>query len=228
MAPAADSSPSVPRNGTANRTVCQSRIDGKVASLLLSLAVLALLSRLVGVPGILFVCPMGLVFSQLLPTPGWKEYLANVRTIAFALFIPLYFVAVGLKVNLPFVIAPRPLMLGLISAASVLKMVSGFPVVRSVFGNARGGRVTALMNTRLTSATVIPSLVLGLGLIIVGWYSLLISVVVVLALASSAAVNSFPGFRSVASARGLFGVSDEGMSHERSGARAPFPGPLEL
>jgi Kef-type K+ transport system membrane component KefB len=65
-------------------------------SLLLSLAVLALLSALVGVPGIRFAFLMGLIFSPLPPPASWKAYLANVRSIAFALFIPLYFVAVGL------------------------------------------------------------------------------------------------------------------------------------
>lgn len=197
-------------------------------SLLLSLAVLALLSALVGVPGILFVFLMGLIFSQLIPPAAWKGYLANVRPIAFALFIPLYFVAVGLKVNLPFVVAHWPLLLGLILAASVLKMVSLYPVVRSAFGSERAGPVTVLMNTRLTSATVILTLVLGLGLITAGWYSIFITVVVVLALASSAAVRAFPGFRSVAAARELFGASDEPEPAGLPVARDSLPGPLQV
>jgi Kef-type K+ transport system membrane component KefB len=197
-------------------------------SLLLSLAVLALLSALVGVPGILFVFLMGLTFSQLIPQSAWKRYLSNVRPIAFALFIPLYFVAVGLKVNLQFVLTHWPLLLTLIVAASALKMLSLFPVVRSVFGKARAGPVTVLMNTRLTSATVILTLVLGLGLITSGWYSLFISVVVVLALVSSAAVRAFPGFRSVASARELFGGSDDTVPSGPPVSRTPLPGPLEL
>jgi Kef-type K+ transport system membrane component KefB len=197
-------------------------------SLLLSLAVLALLSALVGVPGILFVFLMGLIFSQLLPPSAWKGYLANVRPIAFALFIPLYFVAVGVKVNLAFVAAHWPLLFGLIVAASAFKMVSLFPVVRKVFGPARAGPVTVLMNTRLTSATVILTLMLGLGLITVGWYSIFITVVVVLALVSSAAVRSFPGFRSVAAARELFGASDPPEVPESPVVVLPFPGPLEM
>jgi Kef-type K+ transport system membrane component KefB len=197
-------------------------------SLLLSLAVLALLSALVGVPGILFVFLMGLIFSQLLPTESWKAYLANVRPIAFALFIPLYFVAVGLKVNIQFVLAHWPLLLGLIVAASLFKMVSLFPVVRQVFGKARAGPVTVLMNTRLTSATVILTLVLGLGLITTGWYSIFITVVVVLALVSSAAVHAFPGFRSVATARELFGASEGPLPPEPEGFAAPLPRPIEM
>ncbi|MGA8275558.1 MAG: cation:proton antiporter [Thermoplasmata archaeon] len=197
-------------------------------SLLFSLAVLALLSALVGVPGILFVFLTGLIFSQLLPPQAWKGYLANVRPIAFALFIPLYFVAVGLKVNLQFVVAHWPLLLGLIVAASALKMVSLYPAVRSVFGKARAAPVTVLMNTRLTSATVILTLVLGLGLISPGWYSIFITVVVVLALTSAAAVRAFPGFRSVATARELFGTSDAFDEPEPLGQRTPLPGPLEL
>jgi Na+:H+ antiporter len=197
-------------------------------SLLLSLAVLALLSALVGVPGILFVFLMGLIFSQLLPPQKWKEYLANVRPIAFALFIPLYFVAVGLKVNLAFVAAHWPLLAGLVVAASLVKMASLFPAVRYVFGKARAGPVTVLMNTRLTSATVILTLLLGLGLIDAGWYSIFITVVVVLALTSSAAVRAFPGFRSVAAARELFGASDLVAEPESSDLRISLPRPLEM
>jgi Kef-type K+ transport system membrane component KefB len=197
-------------------------------SLLLSLAVLALLSALVGVPGILFVFLMGLIFSQIIPPDAWRGYLSNVRPIAFALFIPLYFVAVGLKVNIQFVIAHWPLLLGLIVVASVLKILSLYPVVRQAFGAARAGPVTVLMNTRLTSATVILTLVLGLGLITAGWYSIFITVVVVLALASAAAVRAFPGFRSVAAARELFGAADPPAAPQSPLPRAPLPGPLEL
>jgi Kef-type K+ transport system membrane component KefB len=197
-------------------------------SLLLSLAVLALLSALVGVPGILFVFLMGLIFSRLVPPVAWKNYLSNIRPIAFALFIPLYFVAVGLKVNIQFVLTHWPLLLFLIVAASAFKMLALFPVVRSVFGRARAGPVTVLMNTRLTSATVILTLVLGLGLLPTGWYSIFISVVVVLALVSSAAVRAFPSFRSSTTARELFGGSDEAARSEPKSARTAFPGPLEL
>jgi Kef-type K+ transport system membrane component KefB len=198
-------------------------------TLLLSLAVLALLSALVGVPGILFVFLMGLIFSQILPPEAWKGYLANVRPIAFALFIPLYFVAVGLKVDPAFVVAHWQLLLLLVAAASVLKIVSLFPVVRRVFGPERAGPISVLMNARLTSATVILTLVLGLGLIDSGWYSVFVSVVVTLALLSSAAVRAFPGFRSVATARELFGAYTEpAVPAPSPNSRVGAPARLEL
>jgi glutathione-regulated potassium-efflux system ancillary protein KefC len=197
-------------------------------TLLLSLAVLALLSGLVGVPGVLFVFLMGLVFSELVSPAAWKEYLSNVRPIAFALFIPLYFVAVGLKVDLPFVIAHWPLLLALAVAASALKMAALFPVVRAVFGQARAGPVTVLMNARLTSATVILTLVLALGLLPAGWYSIFVTVVVALAIGSSAAVRAFPAFRSAESARELFEGTEDPALARRAGSPNPFPGPLEL
>jgi len=90
-------------------------------SLLLSLAVLALLSALVGVPGILFVFLMGLMLSRLMPPDSWKGYLNVIRPIAFALFVPLYFVAVGLKVDAAFVFANWPLLVLLIVAAAALR-----------------------------------------------------------------------------------------------------------
>lgn len=191
-------------------------------SLLFSLAVLALLSSVVGVPGILFVFLMGLVFSQILPPAQWKGYLDLLRPLAFAVFIPLYFVGVGLKVDPSFVLAHLSILVLLIGAATALKMASLYPAVRSVFGKARAGPVTVLMNTRLTSATVILTLVLGLGLISDGWYSLLITVVVVLALASSAAVRLFPDFGSPATARQLF----EGTPTPSAATGTPEPVPI--
>ncbi|HEV2448902.1 MAG TPA: cation:proton antiporter [Thermoplasmata archaeon] len=192
-------------------------------SLLLSLAVLALLSALVGVPGILFVFLMGLVFSQLLPKTEWGQYLDRIRPIAFALFIPLYFVAVGLKVDPGFVLAHWSLLLALIGLASLLKIASLLPAVRAVFGPARTGPIVTLMNARLTSATVILTLTLALGLITAGWYSVFISVVVVLALVASAAVRSFPAFRDVASARALFAGGEESIGIPGESAARPTP-----
>lgn len=192
-------------------------------SLLLSLAVLALLSALVGVPGILFVFLMGLVFSQLLPRGEWAQYLDRVRPIAFALFIPLYFVAVGLKVDPSFVLAHGPLLLALVGLASLFKIASLWPAVRASFGAARTGPIVTLMNARLTSATVILTLTLALGLVTVGWYSVFISSVVVLALVSSAAVRSFPSFRDVAPARALFAGSEDPANLPVEPAARPGP-----
>jgi hypothetical protein len=119
-------------------------------------------------------------------------------------------------------------LLGLIVAASRFKMWSLFPVVRQVFGRARAGPLTVLMNTRLTSATVIRTLLLGLRLITTGWYSIFTSGVVVLALVSSAGVRAFPGFRSVASPRESFGASDGARAAELDGFTAPLPKPLDV
>ena len=170
-------------------------------TLLFSLAVLAFLSTLVGVPGILFVFLMGLIFSQ------WAGdgFLKDVRKLAFALFVPLYFLAVGLRVDVGFVLAHWPLLLAIAGAASALKIASLLPVTRSLFGERLAGPVTVLMNTRLTSATVILTLTVGLGLLPVSWYSLFIAVVVALALSSAASLRLFTAFQSAANARALFG-----------------------
>ncbi|HEV2317237.1 MAG TPA: cation:proton antiporter [Thermoplasmata archaeon] len=169
-------------------------------SLFFSLAVLALLSSLVGVPGILFVFLMGLIFSEF----ARDRFVTNIRQIAFAIFVPLYFLAVGLRVQLGFVEANLVLLLAIVAVASLLKLAAIYPAARALFGPQRAGPVSVLMNTRLTSATVILTLTLGLGLITPGWYSLFISAVVILALGSVAALRAFPAFRSTATARELF------------------------
>ena len=190
-------------------------------TLLFSLAILALLSTLVGVPGILFVFLMGLLFSR------WAGdgFLRDVRQIAFALFVPLYFLAVGLKVDAAFVVANWPLLAILLAAGTALKIGTMYPLNRRVFGAERAAPVSVLFNTRLTSATVILTLTLGLGLISVEWYSVFITAVVLFALVSSAALKAFPAFRSVATAQALFQGGEELLapSPERSPVRGPMP-----
>jgi Kef-type K+ transport system membrane component KefB len=174
-------------------------------TLFFSLAVLALLSALVGVPGILFVFLLGLMFSQFVG----EAFAANIRNIAFAIFVPLYFLAVGLKVNLAFVVAHLDVLLALIAVASAFKIVSIYVTSRRFMGKERAGPVAVLMNTRLTSATVILTLMLALGVITDEWYSLFISGVIILALGSVATLRLFPAFKSPASAQAFFRSTDD-------------------
>lgn len=189
-------------------------------SLLFSLAVLAALSSLVGVPGILFVFLMGLLFSQFTS----PEFVTDVRKFAFALFVPLYFVAVGLKVDVGFVLGHLPILLLIVGVASALRVAGVFPTTRFFMGGARAGPVTALMNARLTSATVILLLTLTLGLISPQWYSIAISAVVILALGSVLVLRSFPSFRTGARAQALLTASSNDPEPGRwSGAGPPRP-----
>jgi Kef-type K+ transport system membrane component KefB len=189
----------------------------KVRGLLFSLAILAALSALVGVPGILFVFLLGLMFSQV---PD-EKFLADARRFAFAVFVPFYFIAVGLKVDFPFVTAHWPVLLAIVGAASALKIAGVYPAVRRYLGAARAAPVSVLLNARLTSATVILLLTSTLGLISTAWYSLLISGVVVLALGSAGALRIFPAFRTVDSAREA--LYSEDLEAPGSGRRLPAP-----
>ena len=169
---------------------------------LCSLLVLGTLSSLVGAPGILFVFLMGLLFS----TYTDRAFVQDVQKFAFAFFVPFYFVAVGLHVELASVLANLPLLLGLVAAASALKVAGLWPAARSSLGPKLAPSAVVLMNTRLTSATVILLLALSLGMIPVEWYSLLISAVVILALGSAGLLRATPAFRSEASVREAFGA----------------------
>jgi Kef-type K+ transport system membrane component KefB len=189
----------------------------KVRGLLFSLAILAALSALVGVPGILFVFLLGLMFSQV---PDAK-FLADARRFAFAVFVPFYFIAVGLKVDFPFVIDHWPVLLVIVGAATALKLAGVYPAMRRCLCGARAAPVSVLLNTRLTSATVILLLTSTLGLIPTSWYSLLISGIVILALSSAGALRLFPAFRTAKSAREAFYSED--LEVPDSGPRLPAP-----
>lgn len=189
-------------------------------ALLFSLAILAGISTIIQVPGILFVFLMGLLFSRF----NRVALLADFRKFAFALFVPLYFVAVGLRVDLGFVGLNLAVLGTLVATASVVKMGSLFPVARRAFGPDRAPSVVTLMNARLTSATVILVLALSLGLIAELWYSLLITSVVILALGSAIVLRALPAYRSAEAAREKLGSLDEFPGLSRPPGRAvPAP-----
>jgi Kef-type K+ transport system membrane component KefB len=169
-------------------------------TLLFSLSVLSVLSALVGVPGILFVFLMGLIFAEYAD----RTLVSDTRKFAFALFVPIYFIAVGLRVDLGEVLSHWPLLVGLILAATLLKIGATYPIALKVFRPGRAGPVAVILNARLTSATVILLLTLTIGLIPISWYSILISAVVLLALGSSLALRAFPMFHSVEAAKAAF------------------------
>ncbi|MCI4345297.1 MAG: cation:proton antiporter, partial [Thermoplasmata archaeon] len=131
--------------------------NASTRSVLLSLAILATLSAMVSVPGILFVFLLGLLCSRYVS----KTLLADLQKFAFAIFVPLYFLAVGLAVNGGFVLANLPLLLGLVGVATVLKIAGLAPGVYRSVGSGLGAPVCVLMNARLTSATVILLLTLS-------------------------------------------------------------------
>lgn len=186
-------------------------------SLLFSVAILAALSSLAGVPGILFVFVLGLLFSRF----SKHEFLVDIRKLSFALFVPLYFLSVGLKVDFGFVVANFGVLAVIVVVATVLKVGTIYPTARRYLGPARAVPVATLMNTRLTSATVILLLSLSLGLITSSWYSLFISAVVVLSLGSVLVLRSLPSFQSTGSARQLF----QGEISDAPNLVSPIPAP---
>lgn len=183
----------------------QSRTIGTYSNItarmgLLGLLVLGLFSAMVAIPGILFVFLMGLIFSQYAD----KEFLRDFQKFAFAIFVPLYFLAVGLEVNIAFVFANLPILLVIIGVASALKISGVVGGTRSAFGGTVGSQVAVLMNTRLTSATVILLLTLNLGFLPDAWYSMFISGVVIMALVSAGMLRTFPTFSSATEAQRRF------------------------
>ena len=70
-----------------------------------------------------------------------EAFAANIRNIAFAIFVPLYFLAVGLKVNIDFVIAHIDVLVALIVVASVFKLASIYVTSAGSWGRSGRGRL---------------------------------------------------------------------------------------
>lgn len=138
-----------------------------------------------------------------------RSLIERIRSIAFALLTPFYFIKAGLLVSLPAILAN----VGLIALFFLVKMVAKGVGVWPVAGVARLGTrerayTTLLMSTGLTFGTISALFGLTNGIIDRGQYTTLVTVVILSALLPTLVAQTF--FQPAAVRR----------AEERTGARA--------
>lgn len=103
----------------------------------------------------------------------------RIRSIAFAVLTPFYFLKAGLFVSLPAVVAAAGLIAALLAVKMVTKIVGVWPLARAFkLGPREANYTTMLMSTGLTFGTISALFGLTNGIISQAQYSVLVTVVI--------------------------------------------------
>jgi Kef-type K+ transport system membrane component KefB len=112
------------------------------------------------------------------------------RVVAFAMLTPFFFVASGMNVSLPLVLANLGLLGALLAIKLVLKGVAVYPLARRYAG-PHATFTTLLMSTGLTFGTISATYGLTAGVITQAQFSVLVTVVVLSAVVPTAIAQRF-------------------------------------
>ncbi len=108
-----------------------------------------------------------------------KILVHRIRTIAFSMLTPFYFLKAGLFVSLPAVVAAAGLIAALLAVKMVTKIVGVWPLARAFkLGPREANYTTMLMSTGLTFGTISALFGLTNGIISQAQYSVLVTVVI--------------------------------------------------
>ncbi|HEX9016563.1 MAG TPA: cation:proton antiporter [Chloroflexota bacterium] len=108
-----------------------------------------------------------------------KVLVNRMRTIAFSLLTPFYFLKAGLLISLPAVVAAAGLIAALLAVKVGAKFVGVWPLTRFFRMSSREGNfVTMLMSTGLTFGSISALFGLSHNIIDQGQYSVLVTVVI--------------------------------------------------
>ncbi|MCC7106851.1 MAG: cation:proton antiporter [Chloroflexi bacterium] len=158
-----------------------------------------------------------------------KTLVHRMRSIAFALLTPFYFLKAGLFVSLPAVVGGAGLIVALLAVKMVTKLVSVWPTTRAFRLPPREANYTSLlMSTGLTFGTISALFGLTNGYIAQAQYTVLVTVVILSAIVPTLIAQGFfrpeiirteAGERGPAAARGR-----SGLESVQQGALVKEPG----
>ena len=121
-----------------------------------------------------------------------KRLIDRMRSIAFALLTPFYFLKAGLFVNLPAVVAGAGLIAALLGIKLATKFIGVWPVARAFrFGPRDAAYTTLLMSTGLTFGTISALFGLTNKIIDQTQYTILVTVIILSAVVPTLIAQTF-------------------------------------
>jgi len=121
-----------------------------------------------------------------------KTLVHRMRTIAFTIFTPFYFIQAGLKVSLPALWAGLGIILLLLALKMATKFIGVWPLAKTFYmGNREANYTTLLMATGLTFGTISALFGLQNGIITQDQYSVLVTVVILSAFVPTLIAQKF-------------------------------------
>lgn len=164
--------------------------EPEVKFLFLVLFVLGWLANMAGSEAVLPAYLVGLVVAGVFVRN--RVLMTRMRTIAFSVLTPFYFLKAGLLVSTPAVIAAFGLILALLGVKMGSKLVGVWPLTRAFKMSMReGSYTTLLMSTGLTFGSISALFGLSHGLITQAQYSVLVTVVIASAVVPTIIAQAF-------------------------------------
>lgn len=155
--------------------------EPEIKLLLLILFLLGGLASLSNSEAVLPAYLVGLVLAAVLMER--KDLVQRLRSMAFAILTPFYFLRAGLFVTLDGLLAGAGLLAVLLLVKMAAKFVGVWPLTTAFrFGRRNGMYTTLLMSTGLTFGTISSLFGLTHGIITRGQYSILVTVVILSAI----------------------------------------------
>ncbi len=116
----------------------------------------------------------------------------RMRSIAFALLTPFYFIKAGLYVSLPAIVSGAGVIAALLAVKVLAKFIGVWPLTRVFHMGAREGNYTTLlMSTGLTFGTISALFGLSNGIIDQTQYTILVTVVILTAVVPTLIAQTF-------------------------------------
>jgi len=190
--------------------------EAEVKFLFLVLFILGGLAQMANSEAVLPAYLVGLVVAEVFVDD--KVVVHRMRSIAFAMLTPFYFLKAGLFVSLPALLGASGLVVALLAVKMGTKIVGVWPMTRAFKMSVReGSYTTMLMSTGLTFGTISALFGLTHGVITQPQYSVLVAVVIGSAVVPTLIAQTF--FMPVHHIRARAKSSEGALSSER-GERA--------
>ncbi len=117
----------------------------------------------------------GVSLKTFLPKKRYKTIETTIKSICYGLFAPLFFLDVGLKMNINYLITYPLLILIVIGVVSLAKISSAYLVARKRFGTKKSVLLGIGLLVRFSTSIVIVKLLFDNGIITNGLFSVLIA-----------------------------------------------------
>ena len=163
--------------------------ESEIRLVVMALIVLGMLSDLIGVHSILTSFLLGVVVSE--TVRNRKILKEKLESIATGFFIPFFFIVSGMSISVSSLYTALPLIIVLGLVLFITRLSLAYYYIRTVFGlHPRTSIIIAASTTPLLTVTIIGAEIgLTLGLISDIIYAMLLGVVVIVGVMSSATVS---------------------------------------
>ena len=117
----------------------------------------------------------GISLKTFLPKERYKSIEIIVKTICYGFFAPIFFLDVGLDMNISYLVAYPLLILLVVGVSNTIKIVSSYIISKKKFGTKKSILLGIGLSVRFSTSIIVIKLLLDNGVISSGIYSVIIA-----------------------------------------------------